>query len=195
MRSDTIHGQVKPGEAQTARQYRQIVSGPESVTMAEKLRAERAKDRKIAWPYPWDFAPPGAVPVKEANSIAAPTNNTLTLVTTHSVPDGMIFCLRAVLLNADVGTMWVPGSGSITFSITINRPGAGNAQGIVLKDFGAVITPLGSFDAGPWPIPGTQMAEFEALSTIRIMVTTTNAITPGAPQYIHGILVGYEYLA
>jgi hypothetical protein len=173
---------VKPG-------YQLVRSGAQAVGLAEKL-SDRAR-----WPYPWEYAPPGSVPVFALGSIEAPAIGTLTVVATHIVPAGMIFCLKGVVLTASVGNAWVPGDGSIVFGIDVNRPGAGNAEGIFLKDFGNIVVPLGSFQFGPWPIPGTEMQLFEETSTIRIKVTTGAAINPGAPNFIQGALVGYDYPA
>ena len=173
--------------------YALVRSGPQAVALANKITPPIVYD---SFP-PWEVAPYGSVPVFAAASIAAPTPATgnPTVVVSHTVPDGMIFCLRGVLLNANVGNAWVPGDGSIVFSIDINRPGSGNAQGIFLKDFQSILFPLGSFANGPWPIPGTDKNLFEELTTIRIKVYTGAAINAGAPNFIHGILQGYEYPA
>jgi len=175
--------------------YQLIRSGPQSVNLAEKLLASKRKAEQSLWPFPWEYAPPGSVPVFAALAIEAPQNFVPTIVVAHQVPDGMIFCLKGVVFGASVGNAWTPGEGSIVFSIDINRPGGGNAQGIFLKDFSNVLVPLGSFTNGPWPIPGTEKNLFEELTTVRIKVTTGAAINPGAPNYIQGVLQGYEYPA
>ena len=195
MSSNPVNPNSKAPGSDWVRSYAFVPSGPQAANLAQNLYIAKRKSDRDLWPFPWEYAPPGSVPVFAYASIVAPANSTITVVVAHTVPDGMIFCLTGVLLDASVGNAWTPGDGSIDFSIDINRPGAGNAQGIFLKDFSSVLVPLGSFANGPWPIPGTEKNLFEELSTIRIKVTTGVAINPGAPNFIHGVLQGYEYPA
>jgi len=177
----------------SAARYAKILSGPQAIREAEKIASDKLKDKQREWPYAWFAPPPASEHVRAEGDIVAPANGAFATVATYQVPDGMRFCLSHILLTADVGAAWVPGDGSIIFRVDINTPGAGNAQGIPFKDFQAVYVPLGSFANGPWPIIGTEQSIFESLQTIRIKVITTAAINPGAPNYIHGMLIGYTW--
>jgi len=172
-------------------QYPVVVTGRQTFEAARK-KIQKARD---VFPYVWDYAPPGSQAIFEKASIVAPAPTTPTLVCFHRVAVGMRFVLTHILLNADVGNAWVPGSGVITFFISVNQPGTGNAQGYPLNGYASIITPLGSFACGPWPVPRTDMFTFKSLDTIRITVETTAAINQGAPNYIHGQLIGYEFPA
>jgi hypothetical protein len=180
--------------------YARVLSGPQSIREAENIAREKLKEKQAAWPYVWFAAPPGSQHVRAAADIVAPPNGVLTLVLAYQVPNGQNFCLTHVLLNADVGNAWTPGDGSVIFRIDVNTPGGGNAQGIPFKDFENVQVPLGSFANGPWPVIATEQAIFEGLETIRVKVLTPavpsgngSPITPGAPNFIHAMLIGYTW--
>jgi hypothetical protein len=173
--------------------YARVLSGPQSIREAENIAAEKLREKKESWPYAWFAPPPGSEHVRAEGDIIAPANGVSTLVCQYQVPDGTNFCLTHVLFTADVGNAWVPGDGSIVWKIDVNTPGGGNAQGIPFKDFSGVLVPLGSFAQGPWPVIATEQAIFESLSTLRIKAVTGAAINPGAPNFIHGMLIGYTW--
>ena len=186
--------------ALASQRYATVLSGPQAIAEGHKMAAAKLRDKQERWPYTWFAPPPGSEHVRadsdglgHSGAIPAPPNGVLTLVASYQVPNGQKFCFTHILLGADVGGAWVPGDGSIIFSVDVNRPGAGNAQGLWFKDFQRVLVPLGSFANGPWPVIATEQAIFEALSTIRIKVVTTATINPGAPNFIHGMILGYTF--
>lgn len=180
--------------------YARVLSGPQSIREAEKIAVEKLREKKESWPYPWFAPPPGSEHVRAEGDIVAPANGVLTLVCQYQVPDGCNFCLTHVLFTADVQNAWVPGDGSIIWGIDVNKSGAGNAQGIPFKDFSGVLVPLGSLPFGPWPVIATEQAIFDSLSTLRIKVLTPavpsgggSPINQGAPNFLHGMLIGYTW--
>lgn len=184
----------------TQQSYARVLSGPQSIREAEVIALQKAKEKQTAWPYEWFAPPPGSQHVRAEGNIAAPVNGVLTLVLAYQVPNGQNFCLTHVLLNASVGNAWVPADGSVIFSIDINTPGGGNAQGIPFAYFNDVEVPLGSFANGPWPVIATEQAIFAGLETIRVKVLTPavpsgggSPITPGAPNFFHAMLIGYTW--
>jgi hypothetical protein len=175
----------------------QILSGPEAVKAARVL--ERHKKAQQQWPFPWFAPPPNSRHVFAPGAIAAPANATETEIVSYQVQNNFAFALSDILLDASVGT-WVPGSvdGSgnplVSFSVTVNLPVGGSAaQGVAFKDFGQVVTPLGSFANGPWPVHPGELSILHSRDILRATVTTQAPIPSGAPNFIYAIFVGWTW--
>lgn len=160
------------------------------------LRGARAVSEFSQWeaPYPWtkEGRPFGAVSFSARDSIAAPALATQTLVCSYTVPQGMWGVFTSFLCRY-IGSGFVEGSGDITYAIDINKPiSVTLTSGHSVPYYGNIITNLGSFEDGPWPIDGHVILRDG--DELRLKVTINNAaIGVGAPNYVHGALNGWVW--
>ena len=145
--------------------------------------------------YPWVVPPVGFVEINRRATIAAPANAVQTLVTSFTVPQAMNAIITYVMNvfsgNDSGGNV---GSGSINWVIDINRPlGAGAGQGFSPPDFGAIVTQLGSFASGPWPVPGGIFLDEQMV--IRYKITTTAPVGVGGSNWVTGMFLGWMWPA
>lgn len=165
------------------------VNGPDQVIGASKMRS--TKNRMEQWPYPWSYPPPNAKNAQPFGSVAAPQPGVQTAVVTYSVPIGTRFYLIGIIRQF-AGQGFIQGSGSAIWTLDVNSPvnsGTQVIQSSTVAFFQNNAFTLGSFDSGPFYLAMPEI--YEASSIIRDKVTTTNSITPGAPNFFTTILIGY----
>jgi hypothetical protein len=152
------------------------------------------KAAKEKWPYVWTAAPPGSEHVFKAKTVASPANNNPLQILSYQIPNNQRFVFRGMVLNfSNPNTVWTPGDGNITFSVTVNTPvGLVAAQGTAFKDYGAVTIPLGSFTLGPWPIEPGELSILESRSILRASVVINSLVIPaGTPNLFTAIFTGW----
>ena len=167
---------------------RVLLHGPQAVSAARSLAAQRRKDQN--WPYPWDSPPPGSEQVQAFGSLVIPAPNTPTLVMSYTVDDGSEFVPTDILFGV-VGTTWAPGD--FTWSLTVNSPvGVTAVQALPFFGFQSVPTPLPPGPASfPWPIRRGEQSILHSRDTARIVVTNVN-LGLGAGSFF-AYLLGYTY--
>lgn len=140
--------------------------------------------------YPWVTPPLAATQISRRNTIAAPAYATQALIISFQVPQAMQAVITHIICKYD-GSGFVQGSGSVVWTVDINRPLGATVQGYNPPDFGSIITQLGDFLTFPFPIPsGIRLNERD---TIRLKVTTAAPVGIGAPNYITGAFLGWYY--
>lgn len=139
------------------------------------------------WPYQWLFPGPNSRQVLANGQTAIPPLNTSAPVVNYTVPDGMVFSLRAIVF-AFFGTGWNEGTVTGLF-FTLNVLGAGTRAVDFLQN---VATHLGSTDQ-PYPILGR--LEFNPLDQLQVSVLNPagGVVTPGTPNIAVAHLVGHIY--
>jgi len=163
----------------------QPVVGPDAVRAAASTLLRMPKD----WPYDWIYPPENSIRVRQSASIAAPANATQTVVLSYTVPTGYRFCMTHIV-QVFTGSGFVAGSGSITWVLDVNvQIGLTTPLGNVVQGFASEVVPLGSFSYGPWPLLRPEL--FDENDVVRHKVTTTAAITPGAPNYFTSMFLGW----
>lgn len=164
------------------------VNAQDSVFAANKLRSN--KKRIEQWPYPWSYPPPGADNAQPFNSIPAPQPGVQTIVLAYAVPTGMKFWLVGIIQQY-AGSGFVQGSGSALWTLDKDSPVSAGSQPVQSSSVAYFLNQtftLGSFDR-PFYLAMPEL--FAATTVIRSKVTTTSAITPGAPNYFTTVLIGY----
>jgi hypothetical protein len=163
-----------------------ILSGPEAVKEATRLRALVTKDE--LWPYDWLFQPKNGKLEMPNASIPAPANGVTTTILQYQIPTGFNFAMVGIL-TAFTGTGLIPGSGDALWD-TILNPVTTN---IAVQGLSQIPFPMGSFAAGWWHFPATLI--FRELDILRNQVTTTADIAPGSPNFFTTIFEGWLYPA
>jgi hypothetical protein len=160
-----------------------------SPLLAESVPWKRSKRAREL-----DAPPPGSKHVAAAASLPAPLTNVQTQIVQYQVPNGFRFRLKGLLLGCNCPG-WTPGDGNAVFSVSLNKPvGALNAQGAPVRGLDNVTVPLGSFAAGPWPIPEDERSVFESRDIVRVLVSSNPlVIFPGLPNVFTAMLVGYTW--
>lgn len=180
---------LRVSRAPRPRQVPYLASGPTSVVEATKL-----VDLDPMVPFPWDLPPENSTPIYQPGTIPAPLAATQTVVTSYLVPDGHLFVLKSRLnwfegANSP-GPSFIRGSGDITWTTDVNTPiGITAPQGEPIQGLQSETFNVGSPEFGPVQWWGRKV--FMPLDIIRVKVTTTAAINPGAPNYFTSILVGW----
>jgi hypothetical protein len=164
---------------------RRIMTGPELVKEADKLRRRATKQEQ--WPYDWFAPPPQYTPREPWGSIVAPANATPTAVFDFQVPTGFDFVMVGIL-QVFIGSGLTPGAGSASWDLILNP----STEQLPIEDLSAITYPLGSLTAGMWWHFGAPH-RFVSLDIIRSQVTTTNDITPGSPNFFLTRYIGFEY--
>lgn len=160
-----------------------ILSGPEAVKAASKLRAKQSDKEK--WPYEWYFPPDNALPRQPKGTISAPSNGVATPVLVFEVPTGFDFIMWG-LVQQFTGTGLIPGSTSAVWDLLLNP--STYTGGLPIADLAGVPFTLGDFNHF-WRFAAPQ--KFVSLDVIQSQVTTSSAITPGGDNYFSSILVGW----
>jgi len=172
--------------------------------MPAQRALNKQNQRKNDWPYTHVYPPPQAVRVEPEGIIPAPAINTQTQVLQYQVPDGFQFAFEK-LIQIFNGTGFVLGSTDITWVLDINTPlgtvAGTSGQGYQVQALSPSNIPKGgmafSASAGPqsvydpWPLPMPEI--LGPLDILRSKVTTTFAITPGAPNYFITIFCGWMW--
>jgi hypothetical protein len=173
--------------------YSSVLQGPETIAAAQELRQERAS--KSQWPYPWTFAPPGAIRVTAGldatGTILVPTAAAgATLGLAYTVDEGFQFALEKLVAIYLGGAILLPGD--FTWSLTLNQPiGVTTFQGSPIQGFGNVDVPLGSLQF-PWPLEKPEI--FAPNDTIRSVFTNVN-LPDGAGNFFKTIFLGWKWPA
>lgn len=163
------------------------LTGPDSIRAARGGKPHRIQREAV--PFPWDMPDVDSRPVAPWGNIVAPATATATDIFTYQVPDGFQFVIKG-RINQFFGQQWAIGSGDILWTLAIDSPaGTSYAQGYNLEWFSAEPFPVGSFVDGPFPVEGYLVVD--PLHKVRVNVTTTAAIAPGAPNYFVSQLVGW----
>ena len=124
------------------------------------------------------------------NSIVAPAaGSPITLITSYTVPDGHHSGVLGLLLQYVAA---VPPGGFIQgdptvmfFSLRLN-----GLQ--FVRNYQTIPNTLGSFDSGPWPIPGKIKLFSGDLLEILVTVPGGSGLATGGTNRFHGHLVGFE---
>jgi hypothetical protein len=162
--------------------------------ISSKLRASLQdllkRKKKALWPYEWEFPVSGSRLVRASNSIPAPSEGTETAVLSYTVPEGYSFILTHVLQQYQ-GSDFIPGSGSIQWTIDVNNSLLISLipQGNTLQGFVNEVVPLGSFELGPWEL---EMPEFlDSGDVLQSKVITGPPIPTGDPNYFTSMFLGW----
>ena len=179
----------------------QILGGPSQMPAQRTLN--RQKQRVEKWPYTHVFPPPQAVRVEPEGELAAPAVGVQTVVLQYQVPDGFQFAFTG-LIAVYTGSGFVLGSQDITWVLDVNTPIAtpagGAGQGYPIQGMSPSFLPKGGLSPGPsgifsifapWPIPMPEI--LGPLDILRSKVTTTAAITPGAPNFFVTVFLGWMW--
>ena len=162
---------------------------PATAKFRTAMREVELRNRRDRHPYPWIFPPKESRLIRASATIPAPAPGVQTLVLAGQVPSGYWF-VWSHILQVYTGAGFVPGSGSITWSVDINVPiGTATPQGMPVQGLINEVVPLGSLTAGPWA-----MDEPEILvpgDTLRSKVITTIAIPSGAPNFFTSMFLGF----
>jgi hypothetical protein len=170
-----------------------ILTAPIATKVAKYL--ERLQKQRDEWPYWWKFPAPDATRVHKEGVIVAPAAATQTIINQYQVPSGYKFALQ-FLTQIYIGSGFTPGSGDITWVLDINNTLAGAIQGFPVQGFQSTLVPYGGYQNGvfaPWMLAKPEI--IGPLDVLRSKVTTTAAITPGAPNFFISIFDGLLYPA
>lgn len=142
--------------------------------------------------YPWyHVRPANGMYFFAQGSIEAPANSTQTEVLEYTVPDGFHGVITHLVLafEAGAGAALVPGDGSVTWAIDVNRKaGSISITGRSLRNWEAILFPLGTYQ-NPWPVPDGQ--ELNSGEVLRVKVTTANPAPVGSPARANAIVQGW----
>lgn len=124
------------------------------------------------------------------NSIVAPVAGTSNaVITQYTVPDGHQSGVFGLLLQYVATTPpggFIEGDATILFfSLRLN-----GLQ--FVRNYAVIPNTLGSFDGGPWPIPGRLKLFAADLLEILATVPGASPLATGGTNRLHGHLVGYE---
>lgn len=164
-----------------------IQAGPSLIQAGRALTNDPRKSIG-RYPYQWLFPGPHSKKVlagpDQICTLTGPGNTDL--VMSYTVPDGMVFSLRGVVvgyLPGPAASVWMEGSNQLVFTLRVTAAGTRNV------DFLANIrTHLGSLES-PYPILGRD--EFAPLSVLTWSVTNTGG--PAAGNFAFAHLVGLTY--
>ncbi len=157
-------------------------------------RGARSDEEKT--PYPWVMMPPGGISFFAIGSLPAPAFGSANQVElcTYTVQDGWEGVLQDVMtIYLDQGAAsFIQGSGDIVWSIDIDWP-LGNQLGTsrYLPNYAFIKTQLGSFENGPWPVRGGW--RMKSGETYRVKAYTVANVATGAPNFVHGALLGWVW--
>jgi hypothetical protein len=137
------------------------------------------------WPYQWIFPGPNARKVNAGAGLTVPIAGAgLTTVISYTVPQGMRFTLRGVVVGF-LGTGWTEGSDDLVFTLQVN------AAGTRAVDYlNNVRTHLGSLES-PYPILGTD--EYDPQDELVWNCLESGAIPVAAANLLFAQIVGWEY--
>lgn len=182
-------------------QVSSILAGPSQMPAQRALNQQR--ERKELWPYTHIFPVPQAVRVEPEGILAAPLVATQSIVLAYQVPDGFQFAFTNII-QVYVGSGFTLGSTDVTWVLDVNTPipapAGGTGQGYPIQALSPSNIPKGAiaFSASgpqslydPWPLPMPEI--LGPLDILRSKVTTTAAITPGAPNYFITIFCGWMW--
>lgn len=127
--------------------------------------------------YPHVFPPPSAEQVYVEGSAAAGDNTVETLCLLYQVPEGYWFRLTG-LIATYAGVTFADGSGQTAWTLDVDTPTNVGAfitnpvlpSGYVVAGWNNFLCHKGSFDQGPFPVPGPML--FHGLETVRLKITT-----------------------
>jgi hypothetical protein len=177
---------LTPGAKKARAPVDSPLTGP-SANFSVRALEQRRKD----WPYDWIYPPENSIRVRASNSIAAPAAATQTVVLAYTVPAGYYFVMAGLVqtLVITVGSAFVQGSGSVTWTIDVNTQiGITGPIGYPVQGFTNEVVTLGS-TVIPWPL--VRPDEFNENDVIRSKITTTAAITAGAGNYFTSMFLGW----
>lgn len=150
----------------------------------DAVRMARAEARAALWPFPWRTPPPNSEHVFKRGILAAPLTSARAVLLSYRVPNTMRFVLDGLVLY--YSGEWVPGDGSVSFSLSINNPAGvvDASQGRPFKDYANVLLPLGSpFDEGPWSIESGERSILESRDILTAAVVVNPLLITGG-QFI-----------
>ena len=157
-------------------------------------RGSRSDEERA--PYPWVMMPPGGISFFTIGSVAAPAWGAANQVVLaeYTVQDGWEGVLQDVMCIYDDGgaASFIQGSGDIVWAIDIDWPllnQLGTSR--FLPNYAAILTQLGSFADGPWPVRGGW--RMKGGETYRVKVRTVQNVNTGAPAFCHGALLGWVW--
>jgi len=147
-------------------------------------------------PYPWVMMPPGGISFFAIGSAPAPAYGIANQVQlcSYTVQDGwegVLLDVMDVYLDGGAAS-FVQGSGDIVWTIDIDWP-LGNQLGTsrYLPNYSSLLTQLGSFENGPWPVRGGW--RMKSGETYRYKVYTVANVVTGAAAFVHGALLGWVW--
>lgn len=159
---------------------------------ANALQSEK-EDTDNAAPYFWREPRAFSQAVPRIKSIATPAVGVVTEILSVKVPAGFNFILAGILHGfspAVGGVVWVPGDGSLLFTVDVDVPvGATAVSGYGLPDMSAMAEPRGSLEQGPFPVDGYNV--FGPYQTLRYKVITTAAIPVAGGNFVFAGLCGW----
>jgi hypothetical protein len=170
------------------------LQGPDTIAAAQALREDRA--RKIQWPFPWSFPPPGATRVTAGASalgtLLVPTVLAgATQGLAYTVDEGFQFALQAIVVEyLNAGAIGLVNPGDFLWSLTLNQPvGVTTFQGSPIQGLTNVDVPLGTLQI-PWPLECAEL--FQPNDCIRSVFTNV-ALTDGSPNFFKTLLLGWKW--
>lgn len=173
--------------------YTHTLEGPDSMPAAQAVMDLAQSKRE--WPYPWSFAPPGAIRVTAgadaSGTLVVPAAATPTVGLLYTVDEGFIFALEKIVVQFLAGGIvggWNPGDA--TWTLDVDRPlNVGSLQGYDVQGLTNVDVPLGSL-IFPWPLECPEL--FEPNDALRVKFTNTN-LSSGAGNFFKTILLGWRW--
>lgn len=175
-----------------------ILAGPSAMPAQRALTKQN--QRKQDWPYTHIFPPTQAVRVEPEGILAAPAVGLQSIVLQYQVPDGFQFAFTG-LVAVYAGSGFTLGSTDVTWVLDVNTPipvpAGGSGQGYPIQAMSPSNLPKGGVSPGPaslfapWPLPMPEI--LSPLDILRSKVTTTGAITPGAPNFFITVFIGWMW--
>lgn len=166
---------------------------PQDLVRGANALQTQEQDEDDALHYSWIEPRKFTQPVPRIKYIPTPAVGVVTEILSVKVPSGMNFVLTGFLHGfspAVGGVVWVPGDGSLLFTVDVDVPvGATAVSGYGLPDMSAMDGPRGSVEQGPFPLSGYNV--FGALKTLRYKVITTAAIPVAGGNFVFAGLCGW----
>jgi hypothetical protein len=149
---------------------------------------QRARDvgaaRSIGGPL---IIPKSAIPFMALGAVPCPALGVQVEVCSYQVQPQWFAFVWGVVLQFSGAPL--PNPTDVIWSVDVNRPVGETAQGYAEKDFGSIVIPLGSSVLNPWPVDFRHWSK----EVIRIKGTPIANVTPGAPNFVIGILLGHTW--
>ncbi len=142
------------------------------------------------WPFPWLQQAADGRQFNQQGSQPAPVFGTQLTIVEYEIPEGFNACIHSIM-RAFIGGGFVEGSGSILWTLDVNRElGALPIIGYDVPSYAFNTFSMGNPIQGPWKLPGPICIES---GIIRLKATSVSDIGTGVPNYMVGALLGWIY--
>lgn len=167
-------------------------NGDQVIDPIEAQNSARALQARARFPYWYMDMPPGSAPFFVPGSAASPAYGAANqiVVASYQCPSNFRGVLKAIL-NAFDGSGFVPGKNDAfwTIDVDVPLPSVTAGVGYPFDGYSNILTPLGSYANGPWPLyPGLFFADSE---TVRYKFQTNGVVGVGSPNFTTCYLIGW----